>query len=82
MQNKKIIEIIQALQEVEEDSSIPKNIKEKICHTIKLMNEETDLSIKLSRVLQSLEELSENTNMEAFTRSQIFNIVSMIEGLS
>ena len=80
--NEKVTDIIQALQELEEDSSVPKNVKEKIVGTIKLLNEETDMSIKVSRALQSLEELTDDLNMEAYTRSQIFNIVSMLEFLS
>jgi len=80
--DEKVTEILQALQELEEDTSVPKNVKEKIAGTIKLLNEETDMSIKVSRALQSLENLTEDTNMEAYTRSQIFNIVSMLEFLS
>jgi len=79
--SEKINEIILALQELEEDSSVPKNVKGKITNTIGILNEETDMSIKVSRALQSLEELSDDMNMEAFTRSQIFNIVSMLEFL-
>ncbi|HDD70822.1 MAG TPA: hypothetical protein ENF94_01530 [Candidatus Woesearchaeota archaeon] len=80
--DEKINEIILALQEVEEDNSVPRNVKEKIIITKQILNEETDISIKVSRALQSLEELTDDTNMEAFTRSQIFNIVSMLEFLS
>lgn len=80
--DEKINAVIQALQEVEVDYSVPKNVKEKISGTIKLLGEKTDLSIKLNKALQSLEDLTDDINMEAFTRSQIFNIVSMLENLS
>ncbi len=80
--DEKITEIIGALKELQEDSSVPKNIKSKICCTISFLNEETDQSIKISRALQSLEELTDDMNMEAFTRSQLFNIVSMLELLT
>ena len=80
--DEKITEIISALKELQEDSTVPKNIKNKICCTIGFLTEETDQSIKISRALQSLEELTDDTNMEAFTRSQLFNIVSMLELLT
>ncbi len=80
--SEKVTDIIQALQELEEDSTIPKNIKLKIVDTISLLHEETDMSIKVSRALQTLEDLTDDVNIEAFTRSQIFNIVSMLELLS
>ncbi len=80
--SEQIIEIVQALKELEEDSSVPKNIKLKVGSAIQVLNEETDLSIKISRALHTLEELTDDINIEAFTRSQIFNIVSMLELLS
>lgn len=79
--SQQIAEIIFALQELEEDGTVPKNVKEKIGTTIRLLNEESDKSIKVSRALQSLEELTEDMNMESYIRSQIFNIVSMLEFL-
>ncbi|MBW3004851.1 UPF0147 family protein [Candidatus Woesearchaeota archaeon] len=80
MDQDKIITVIAMLREVEEDSCVPKNIKNKISITIKeLETSKEEISIKVSRALHALEELTEDNNMQADTRTQLFNIVSTLE---
>lgn len=80
MNHEKITTVIALLREVEEDSCVPKNVKNKISITIKdLETSKEEISIKISRALHALEELTEDSNMQADTRTQIFNIVSTLE---
>jgi len=80
MNQDKITTVIAMLREVEEDSCVPKNVKRKISLTIKdLETSQEERSIKISRALHALEELTEDNNMQADTRTQIFNVVSMLE---
>lgn len=68
-----------ALQELEQDSTTPKNVKMKVASTLKILNENAELSIKKSRAMHELEELSEDINVQSYTRTQLFNIVSLLE---
>jgi len=77
--NDKLLAVLTSLKELEADTQIPKNVKIRISQTIKILEENSEQSIKVSRALCDLEELSEDVNIEAFTRTQIFNIVSMLE---
>jgi len=80
MNQEKITTVIALLREVEEDSCVPKNVKNKISITIKdLETSKEETPIKISRALHALEELTEDSNMQADTRTQIFNIVSTLE---
>jgi uncharacterized protein (UPF0147 family) len=80
MNQEKITTVITMLREVEADSCVPKNVKNKISITIKELETSTEeISIKISRALHALEELTEDNNMQADTRTQIFNIVSTLE---
>jgi len=72
-------EAIEALNELEADINIPKNIKTKLQEIIDILEEDTELSIKISKVLNELDEISNDANLEPFTRTQIWNIVSMLE---
>ena len=72
-------QILVALQDLEQDSSTPKNIRLKIASAIQVLNDDSEKSIKVSRILSKLEELSEDVNMQSDTRTQIFNIVSLLE---
>lgn len=75
-------EIIEALKEMQEDSTVPKNIKNKIIGIIQVLNEKVETSIKVSKALSELEDLTEDTNMQAYTRTQLWNIISMLEANS
>ena len=71
--------VIAALRELEQDNQVPKNIKTKITSTITFLEETGEMPIKVSKALQELEQLTEDNNMQAYTRTQIFNIVSLLE---
>ena len=77
--NDKLLGIIQLLQELEGDAGVPKNVKEKITATMKILNEETELSIKKSRAMHALEEVSDDANVQSYNRMQLFNIISALE---
>jgi uncharacterized protein (UPF0147 family) len=77
--DKGINEIIERLKELIGDTSVPKNIKENIERVIKTLNDKSELSIRVSKVLSELDEISDDMNMQPYTRTQIWNIVSMLE---
>lgn len=71
--------VVEALNELKEDSTVPKNIKTRIDNMICLLKEDTEDSIKVSRVMHEIEEITEDVNMQPYTRTQIFNVVSLLE---
>jgi len=74
-------DIIEALQELQEDGSVPRNIKNKIASTLKVLQEEGENKIKISRALSELEEVTEDANMQSYTRMQLLNVVSLLESV-
>jgi uncharacterized protein (UPF0147 family) len=79
MTEEKIKEIIDALSELGNDLAVPKNIKNKINHMVDILKDDSDLSIRVNKVLNELDEIADDTNMQAYTRIQILNIVSLLE---
>lgn len=76
----KINAVIETLTKLQEDTIIPKNIKVKIQNIINALKEKnTELSIKINKVLHELDEIADDANMQAYTRTQIWNVVSMLE---
>jgi len=71
--------VILALQELEQDPSTPRNVKARLASTIKVLNEKSETSIKVSKALHELEDLTEDSNVQSYTRTQLFNIVSLLE---
>ncbi len=70
---------VAALKELEQDTQTPRNVKAKILTTIITLEKEGETNIKASRALQELEQLTEDNNMQSYTRTQLFNIVSILE---
>jgi len=77
-----LLELFDALTQLEQDSSVPKNVKLKLQSAISVLKEEnTDMKIKVNKALQHLDDVSDDSNMPSYIRPQIWNIVSMLESL-
>ena len=79
MTEEKIKEIIDALSELSNDSAVPKNVKNKISNMINILEDDSELSIRINKVLNELDEIADDPNMQAYTRIEILNIVSLLE---
>jgi uncharacterized protein (UPF0147 family) len=73
--------ILETLSLIEEDLTVPRNVRTKIKAVISLVVEENGVSagVKRDKILQHLEDLSSDSNLPAFTRTQIFHVVSNLE---
>ncbi|MCB9362009.1 UPF0147 family protein [Candidatus Woesearchaeota archaeon] len=68
------------LKELIDDNTVPRNIKTKIASIIEILEKEAEEdSIKVNKALDELEEISNDTNMQPFTRTQIWNVISLLE---
>ena len=77
-----IKEVIQVLEELKEDSTVPRNVKTKLDNSVNMLkNAGDEMSIRIDKVLQELDDISNDTNTQSYTRSQIWNIVSMLESI-
>ena len=71
--------VLAVLQQLNDDTSIPRNVKLKVTVVLKQLNENGEASLRASRAIQELEPLTEDGNVDGFTRSQLFNVISMLE---
>ena len=72
-------QVIHALKELEQDPYTPKRVKMKITSTLKTLSDNSEVSIKASKALHELEGIADDASVESNTRTQIFNIVSLLE---
>jgi len=77
MENTKIQEIIFTLNELKEDNTVSKNIKEKVERIITFLEEDADLGV--DKAINEIEEMMENNNIPSYTRTQIWNVISLLE---
>ncbi|OYT31334.1 hypothetical protein B6U93_03805 [Candidatus Woesearchaeota archaeon ex4484_78] len=80
--NSKVKEIIGVLEEMQNDPTVPKNVKAVVANVIKILQEEKDISVASYKALSALEELSDDNNMQSYTRTQLWDVASMLEKLT
>jgi len=67
------------LDEINNDRSVPKNIRNSIMETRQHLNSNSDMAVKVHSAVSILDEISNDPNIPTYTRTQIWNIVSMLE---
>ena len=78
---KNVDPIVKLLTEIIEDRTVPRNIRSAAEEAKKDLIENTDQTwdIRLSSAISLLDEIINDPNMPMHTRTQIWNIVSMLE---
>ena len=78
----KVKEIIEILTELEDDVTVPRNVKNKIKTVMDVLKEDADLKLRINKILHELDDIADDPNLQPYTRTQIWNIVSMLEKVS
>jgi len=75
--------IVKLLTQIVEDRTVPRNIRAAAEEAKKDLTERTENSwdIRLSSAISILDEIINDPNMPMYTRTQIWNIVSMLEAV-
>ena len=71
--------IIGQLQELKEDHTVPKNIKTKLQAMIDALKGDEELSLRVNKALNILDDISDDNNIQPYTRTQIWNIATRLE---
>ncbi len=74
-------DVMEAISTLSEDSSIPRNVKSKLEKVSEILTGEGELSIKINKSLEEIDELAEDTNLQPYFRTQIWNLVSLMESI-
>ena len=73
-------DIAELIKQVSEDKTVPRNIREKCLEAIKILKDEKDpVDIRINTVISYLDEMSNDPNIPMYSRTQIWNIVSLLE---
>ena len=72
--------INQLLDEVADDRTVPRNIRNLIANAkASLNNTKQDMAVRVSGAITLLDDVSNDPNIPVYTRTQIWNIVSLLE---
>ncbi len=83
MDDADISEVLELINELCEDCSVPRNVKESL-KIIKASfdNEEIELGVKIDSAIQKTDELSQDPNLSPLVRTQIYNLAFLLEDLN
>lgn len=73
--------VITSLNEIHADATVPRNVRAKIENIIKTLNDNTEVSIKVNKALNELDGLAGDVNLQSYTRTQVWNVMSLLEKL-
>ena len=76
-----IQEIMEILTVIEGDNSVPRNVRVKIKSAMCMLEDPQGaaLNVTFDKILQELDNLSEDPNLPTYTRTQILSLVSSLE---
>lgn len=73
--------VISSLSEVRADATVPKNVRTKLDLIIETLRQDIEMQIKINKSLNELDETASDANLNSYTRTQLWNIMSMLEKL-
>ena len=77
-----LVEVMELLGEIGEDNSVPKNVRAKIKNAFSALDQKgKSVPVKINASIQELDECSDNPNIPAYVRTQIWDIVSRLESI-
>lgn len=76
-----ITPIVSLLNELMDDTNVPKNVRASFEDIITILDSNDDNSVKVHEALNILDSVSNDVNLESFTRTQVWSVVSMLEKL-
>ncbi|MFC1648260.1 UPF0147 family protein [Nanoarchaeota archaeon] len=74
-------EVIGALELLSCDDGVPRSVCEKIDCLMKELKSDTEISLIVNRAISDLEEISDDVNIPAFVKTQIWGVLSMLAAL-
>jgi uncharacterized protein (UPF0147 family) len=82
MANEALEQIHGIIQDLKEDRSIPRNVVSKLESMESIFSGAgDDIYIKVDKALQAIEEIIDDTNLQPFIRTRLWNISSLLESI-
>jgi uncharacterized protein (UPF0147 family) len=72
--------IIEALEELATDATVPQSVRAKLSKSLQtLKNPAQDVSLRVNKVQDDLDQMTGDSNLPNYVRTQLMNISGMLE---
>jgi len=72
-------DVLDLIEDLSGDASVPRNVKAKFKEIGGALKDKGQLSITVNKALNELDEIGDDSNLQPYVRTQIWNIVSLLE---
>ncbi len=76
-----VVEITEFLEDMKDDSLLPRSVKARINSVISILGEDCEVSLKVNKSLHELEDVSQDPNIQPFLRTQLWHVASLLESV-
>jgi len=76
-----LMEAMSVLNEIADDQTISKNIKTMVVSVLSILEEDCDVAVKCDKAIQTLT-VCEDNNIDMFTKTRIWSLLSILESVS
>ena len=73
--------IVEVLKDLEGDNGVPRNVKDRIKTVIIALKDTQDIKLGVNKALHELDEVNDDPNLQPYIRTQIWNVVSLLESI-
>ncbi|NIM47375.1 MAG: hypothetical protein GTN40_04445 [Candidatus Aenigmarchaeota archaeon] len=73
--------VIPLIEQIVNDRTVPRNIRTRCQESIEVLKDGGDVAIRISTVISNMDEVSNDPNIPMYTRTQVWNIVSILESM-
>lgn len=81
MSDQKLVEVIKLIAALSGDVTIPKNIRKALSDAKERLESADELNVKVSSAIYLIDSVSDDINMPAHARTQMWSVVSMLEAI-
>jgi uncharacterized protein (UPF0147 family) len=74
-----LMDIIALLSDMGSDQHVPKNVRVRMQNLIGVLQSSKEHSVKVHEAMNSLDAISNDINLDSYTRTQLFSVISMLE---
>lgn len=74
-------DIVEVLKDMQEDNTVPKNVKTKLTEIEAMLNSDGEKSMNVNKAIDILVDITDDVNLQAYVRTRLLNIVSMLESM-
>ncbi len=81
MSDQKLVEVLKLITALSGDVTIPKNIRKALGDAKERLESADELNVKVSSAIYLIDSVSDDINMPAHARTQMWSVVSMLEAI-